>query len=238
VSVDPRRLQWFSDGEGFALAAIERLSDDDLAGPSLLPGWRRADVVGHLARNADALGNLMRWARTGEPSPMYPSVEARAEGIEATAAQAPDALRADVVEASGRLVAAVEDLPTDGWDAEVVTGRGRRIPASDIPWMRVRETWIHTVDLDAGVGFADVPGDVVVALLEDIAGGPGAAAADPPLAVRVDDRDGVWTLGDGDPVEVSGPAAAVLTWLSGRGDGADLATTDPSGRPPAAPAWL
>ncbi len=238
MPVDAENLEWFRDGEAFAVAAIDGLTDADLAGPSLLPGWSRAHVVGHLARNADAVGNLLRWARTGERSPMYASVEARVEGIEATAAQPPDALRADVAAASARLVAAVEDLPIDAWEAEVITGMGRRIPASDVPWMRVRETWIHTVDLDAGVGFADQPPGVVAALLEEIAAGPRAAEADPPLAVHADDLDRTWMLGDGDPVEVRGPAAAVLTWLSGRGDGTDLSTTDPNDCPPKAPAWL
>jgi maleylpyruvate isomerase len=232
------RLRWFLDGEACALAQVAALSDDDLAAPSRLPGWSRAHVAGHLARNADALGNLLRWAETGEPTPMYTSTEQRAEGIEETAAQAPDALRADLDAASARLVAAVDALPDDAWDAEVRTASGRAVPASEVPWMRVRETWVHVVDLDAGASFADHPDDVVAALLAEVAGWPSLQAADPALAIRAEDLDRSWTLGEGEPVEVSGPASALLGWLSGRDDGAGLSTSDPSGRPPAPPPWL
>ena len=45
--------------------------------PSLCEGWTRAHVVTHIARNADALSNLVHWATTGEPTPMYASPESR-----------------------------------------------------------------------------------------------------------------------------------------------------------------
>jgi maleylpyruvate isomerase len=234
-----QRLRWFRDGEAYVLERIAGLSDADLAAPSRLPGWSRAHVVGHLARNADALGNLLRWAETGEVSPMYASAEERADGIEASAAQSPDDLRTDVVAASGRLVAAADAFPTGAWDAEVRTALGRPIPASEVPWMRVRETWVHAVDLDAGASFDEQPDDVVVALLDEVASWPSLRAADPALLVRADDTGAEWHLGDGpDPVEVRGPSAALLAWISGRDPGAGLATSDPSGSPPAPPPWL
>ena len=150
MPVDPERLDWFRGGEQYVLDAVADLRDDDLTGPSLLPGWTRAHVVGHLARNADALRNLLAWARTGDPSPMYRSVEERADGIEATAGLAPGPLRADLAEAVARLVADVEAMPAEAWNGEVLTARGRPIPASEVPWMRVRESWIHVVDLGSG----------------------------------------------------------------------------------------
>ncbi len=239
MTVDPERLDWFRGGEQYVLDAVADLSDDDLTGPSLLPEWTRAHVVGHLARNADALRNLLAWARTGDPSPMYRSVEERADGIEATAGLAPAALRADLTEAVARLLLDVEAMPAEAWDGEVLTARGRPIPASEVPWMRVRESWIHVVDLDTGATFAEQPPDLVKALLGEIAGWPSAASAQPPLVVTADDLGCSWTLGDGvDAVEVSGPAAEVLLWLSGRGDGTGLITSDPSGHPPTPPAWL
>ena len=39
--------------------------------PSLLPGWSRAHVLGHLARNADALVRTLEGTRRGERIPMY-----------------------------------------------------------------------------------------------------------------------------------------------------------------------
>jgi maleylpyruvate isomerase len=130
-------------------------------------------------------------------------------------------------------------MPVEAWDGEVLTARGRPILASEVPWMRVRESWIHVVDLDTGATFAEQPPALVRALLGEIACWPSAASAHPPLVVTADDLGRSWTLGDGvGAVEVSGLAAEVLLWLSGRGDGSGLSTTDSSGRPPTPPAWL
>ena len=75
------RLEWMREGEVFFLDRLATLSDDALREPSALPGWSRAHVVSHFSRNALALMNLLDWARTGVATPMYPSMEARAEGI-------------------------------------------------------------------------------------------------------------------------------------------------------------
>src|SRR5512145_2600597 len=61
----------------------EQLDDDTVRLPSLCPGWTRAHVLTHVARNADALTNLLTWASTGVETPMYESAEARAADIEA-----------------------------------------------------------------------------------------------------------------------------------------------------------
>ena len=57
-------LSWMREGEAHVLGYCAQLDDDALAAPSQLPGWDRAHVVGHLARNADALQNLVTWARS------------------------------------------------------------------------------------------------------------------------------------------------------------------------------
>src|SRR6476661_3940042 len=88
-------VQWWKAGERAVGRLVEELTDDDLTSPSALPGWSRAYVVAHLARNADALINLLDWARTGVETPMYPSREVRNADIAATAALPPDALRSD-----------------------------------------------------------------------------------------------------------------------------------------------
>src|SRR3954454_14241208 len=108
MTPDSAVLQWWADGERAVARLVDGLSDDDLARPSALPDWSRAHVVAHLARNADALVNLLTWARTGVETPMYPSRQARDEGIAATAAQSPADLRADYATAGGRLGAASE----------------------------------------------------------------------------------------------------------------------------------
>ena len=59
------------------LSTTATLDDASITAPSLCEGWTRAHVVTHIARNADAICNLVHWATTGEPTPMYASPESR-----------------------------------------------------------------------------------------------------------------------------------------------------------------
>ena len=77
--------------------SLESLTDEQCREPSLLPDWTRGHVLTHLARNADALRNLVHWARTGEKTRMYPSREARSADIEAGSGRSADELRADTL---------------------------------------------------------------------------------------------------------------------------------------------
>src|SRR5829696_4565200 len=106
---DENAMRWWDEAETAVARIVERLGDDALAAPSALPDWTRAHVVAHLARNADALGNLLTWARTGVETPMYPSVGARDADIATTAALPPAELRADYADACRRFAQAVSD---------------------------------------------------------------------------------------------------------------------------------
>jgi maleylpyruvate isomerase len=227
---------WMRDGEALVAAAVARLADDDLRAPSRLPDWSRAHVVGHLARNAEALARLAAWARTGVETPMYRDREQRAADIEASAGAPADVLRRELASTAEQLDKALDALDAQQWQAEVRSALGRPIPAAEIPWMRVREVWLHAVDLDAGAQVTDLPAAVVDALLDDVTGTLGAR--DGGLAARLEplDRDRVWTLGSGGELVVRGTAADLLGWLTGRGDGAGLAAD--GGALPAAPRWL
>ena len=67
-----RALDEMAEATDRLLAGLDRLTERDVRGPSLLPGWTRAHVLTHLARNADGLAVLAHNARTGEDRPMYP----------------------------------------------------------------------------------------------------------------------------------------------------------------------
>ena len=60
-------LAWGADGAAHLRGLMMRMGDDAFAAPSALPGWSRAHVLTHVARNADAMINLLTWARTGVP---------------------------------------------------------------------------------------------------------------------------------------------------------------------------
>ena len=68
-------LAWAADGAAHLRGMMTRMGDDAFAKPSSLPDWTRAHVLTHVARNADAMVNLVTWARTGVPTPAYPSRE-------------------------------------------------------------------------------------------------------------------------------------------------------------------
>ena len=222
-------LAWLADGERTVAAAVERLTDDDLAAPSSLPDWSRAHVVAHLARNADALTNLLTWARTGVETLMYPSREARDAGIATTAALPPAELRADYAAAGYRFAAAVDALPAEAWTAEVRTMQGRTVPAAEVPWMRVKEVWVHGVDLDAGLAFADLPAEFCAALVDDVLGTFAARDETPQVTIVATDVERTWGSG---AATVKGPVAAVAAWLT-RGDASGL-----TGETAPPPRWI
>jgi maleylpyruvate isomerase len=221
--------RWWADGARAVDGALQQLTDDELREPSALPGWTRAHVVAHLARNADALVNLCTWARTGVETPMYPSREARDAGIEATAAEPPDALRADHAATEARLAETVAVMPDEAWSRSVRNGQGRLVAAGEIPWMRAKELWVHGVDLAAGITFADMPPDALAALVDDVLALFASRDQTPDATIVATDIGRTWGSG---AARVEGPVAAVAAWLT-RGRTDDLV-----GDVPVLPAWL
>jgi maleylpyruvate isomerase len=221
--------RWSTESESTLAGLVERLTDEALAEPSALPGWSRAHVVAHLARNADALVNLLTWARTGVETPMYPSRQARDEDIATTAARPPALLRADLATASARLAETMADLPDDAWTAQVRNGQGRTVSATEIPWMRAKEVWVHGVDLRAGLAFADLPADFSAALVDDVLELFAGRQQVPAATIVATDVDRRWGTGE---QTVRGSVAAIAAWLT-RSDASGL-----TGEVPQSPSWL
>ena len=222
-------LEWWERGERHLGTALGRLADEELDGPSLLPGWSRRHVLAHLAGNADATVNLLTWARTGVETPMYPSDEARDARIEELSALPSAELRAAVLAGTGRVVDAVRAMPDDAWTAQVRTRQGHEVPAAEVPALRAREVWVHSADLDAGVTFADVPDDVLAAVVDDVFRQWDARDVVPDVALFAGDRE--WGTGS---LAVAGPLPAAAAWVTGRAAGEDLQADGPL---PQLPPW-
>ena len=175
---------------------MQGLSDAELRAPSALPDWTRAHVVAHLSRNAEALLRLVHWAATGEVTPMYPNLESRAADIEATAQEPPAVLRAELTATAALLDQRLSALDEAGWAGTVRSALGRELTGAGIPWMRIREVWLHAIDLDAGIGTVVFPRDLLVELLDDVVGGrrqaglPAGAAARHRFRGPLDTRPG------------------------------------------------
>lgn len=229
-------LTWVGDGQQRVEDAVAALAPEQVHEPSRLPGWTRGHVITHLARNADALINLLAWADTGVPSPMYRDPDQRNADIEAGAGRPLDEQLIDLRDAGRRFVEAASVLPAEKWAARVRSAQGRDIPASDVPWLRTREVWIHLVDLDAGFDVDGLPDDVAIALVRDVAAwmSPKVASA---LELRPDGHS-VVRLGRVDgavDATLAGPASRIAGWLIGRSDAAGLTG---SGAVPDLPGWL
>ncbi|MGW5350408.1 maleylpyruvate isomerase family mycothiol-dependent enzyme [Streptomyces sp. NPDC004031] len=200
------------------------LSAEDLARPSLLPGWTRGHVLAHVARNADALVNLLTWARTGEETPMYTDAATRDRDIEAGAARSPEEQLADLRASADRFAAAAAGMPPAGWAAQVTMRSGRVVAAAEVPWLRLVEVRMHHVDLDAGPGTDDLPADFadreLAYVVDRLAAHEGVAA----VRLRDTGSGATWDLGAAAEPEltVAGPARALLAWVSGRGTGEKL----------------
>jgi maleylpyruvate isomerase len=213
--------------------AVDALDATAVRGPSLLPGWSRAHVITHLARNADALVNLLTWAKTGVEHPAYASRADRDADIAEGANRPLQLLRADLDSACLRFAAAAEALTPSAWDAEVSPPAGTPLPAHRVPFLRLRELWFHLVDLDVGTGFGDLPPERVEAFVDDAVSVLRAHHDAPPLHLVVELPDGrqrTWEVNVGSSArsdEVRGSASDVLAWLTGRHDGTGLIGTTP-----------
>jgi len=219
------------------LDTVDGLTDVDLRGPSLLPGWTRAHVLTHLARNADGLVNLVAAARTGEDRPMYPGGrEGRDADIEAGASRHLGDVRLDIAESAERLLAAFADLPDAAMSREVTMSSGATAYGWEIPSLRVREVEIHHVDLDLGYTpddwtpeFARRTLDQLSPLFRD--------ERDCPVGVlEATDDQGQWEVAASGP-RLAGTRTALVAWLTGRTAGEGLELSPPGDVPPA-PRWV
>lgn len=208
------------------LAAVAQLDDATAAKPSLLPGWTRGHVLAHLARNADALLNVL-----GD-RPMYLSAEARDADIERDAHRSAAALREDLRDGALRLDGAFAAQTEAAWERTVELRNGVTDVANSLPFRRWIEVELHHVDLGIGYGLDDLPGRFVERELANMArrfsGHPGV-----PVSVELRTEDGgSWHTGapegvDGGTLVVAGSPTALVGWLTGRSTGSGLSASEP-----------
>jgi maleylpyruvate isomerase len=215
------------------IRTADGLADPEYAVPSGLPGWSRAHVLAHLALNAEGLAGALTGIVEGRRVPMYASQEARDGDIEELAGKDPSAIRARLLGACTDLADAIAAVPDDAWSTSVdrIPG-GRTFPARAVPGMRLREVEIHHVDLAAGYNRSDWPLPFATLLLDSMAK---RGAWSEPFRVRPNDVDGLWTFGEDGGPTVTGSAADLGWWLTGRGSGEGL--TSDSGTLPGIGAW-
>jgi maleylpyruvate isomerase len=226
------------------LASAAVLTDAMMREPSPLPGWTRGHVLTHVARNADGLGNLLRWARTGTKTPMYASREARQAGIEAGSGRSAAELTSDVRATAIAFAAEAASLSGESWTAQVQMLAGPAMPARHVLDWRLREVEIHHVDLATGYRPADWPEEFVTDNLPEVAGSFAGREDTPSCQLQPGGDFGLLQIGPVRPerpgppgVFVNGPPAALLAWLIGRDDGSGLRVFGDDAVLPELPPW-
>jgi maleylpyruvate isomerase len=133
------------------------LPEPDLRAPSLLPGWTRAHVLAHLARNADAMRSLLIGARAQQQRSAYASAQVRDDDIETSAAQTSRELMTDLADSAMALRTMVRQLPDEAWSFRVQMLDSEPFPASELLTRRLVEVELHHCDLGIGYDAAKWP---------------------------------------------------------------------------------
>lgn len=210
---------------------LDRLTEQDADHDTLCAGWSRRHVLTHLARNAEALGNLVNWAVDGREREAYASEQARRDDIEVGSQRSLEQIVADVRTTAQQFRAQAEGLRGPAGAAVVRSRTGNDVTGAQVVAMRTLEVVFHHVDLLAGYTFEDADPDWVARTLRRGVRTWEASGSAPALTLQPRGLDPM-ALGGGGP-EVIGSPGAMLLWLArGNSDGlgaeVDL---------PAPPAW-
>ena len=224
-------LELLAHETSLLLQTAGTLDDQAIRADSLCQGWTRAHVLSHIARNADALANLVSWAITGIPVAMYASPESREADIQEGSTRGAREILTDLSESAARFASAAPRLAGPPEQVEVEMRHGRTVPGSRLPTLRLMEVVFHHADLDAGYTFADADPGFVRRAIGNAAermrsGSPGLSV------LLVGDDAQSWKLGEG-AQEVAGTNAALLSWLA-RGHDGGVTSEQPL---PQLPAW-
>jgi len=216
---------------GLLMRTAAALDDETVRVASLCEGWTRAHVLSHIARNADALGNLVGWAITGTPRAMYDSPDARDADIAAGSTRGAQDIFTDLEDSAARFASAATGLAGAPEQAEVEMRGGRKVLGGQLPTLRLLEVVFHHVDLNAGYTFADADSGFVKRAVTIAIERFRASGQAPSITLRSDEGD-TWSIGGG-AQNVTGSNAALLLWLA-RGEAAGVSSEAPL---PGLPSW-
>lgn len=209
-----RELDWARRGTAYFARMLNGLSDAALDEPTRIAGVSRRQMVAHVGYHARLLSEIVAWARSGAASRFPLDATLNAEDIRRQATQPVRALRNLFAHSAVHLNVEWRDLSDAQWDASVQDRAGRPIAIRNTPWRRALAVWLHAIDLGNGGRFDDLPPDFVKALIQDAAT-QSAPNDDRPFTV-VERGDRI-EIGDHAGTTVSGRAADIARWLSGRG---------------------
>lgn len=154
-----KELAWARRGTAYFARKLNELRDNELDEPTMIPGWTRRRLIGHVGNQARDLARIVEAARTGNSWQDALPEEREAEANSGTLPAR--ALRNLFCHSEVHLTVEWRDLSDAGWDKIVTVADGRKIAVRDTPAMRARAVWIHAVDLDNNASFRDFPPDLL-----------------------------------------------------------------------------
>ncbi len=144
-------------GHGAMLNAANRLDDDEMREPSLLPGWSRARVIAHLAHKTASHVAVFEGALVGETPNQYPEGQAVAEAeTETWSHRSVGELRRLLADGFTALEGAWARLPDAAWLGSGMSSAGERSMIEFVD-RHMRDVFVHHVDLGIGYVAADWP---------------------------------------------------------------------------------
>jgi len=201
--------------------AIQRLlgdtigmSDAEWREPSRLPGWTRAHVATHLARDGDLMLELTTAALAGR-DPLLVSPEERFTALERGAERTGVDLQIDLDTSAGRLGQAWSEV--SDWHRPIHF-QGRVQPLAVLPLARLNEICVHHLDLRTEFSL-DKVGEEAAAWLLAWVYHLLAPHWQRPVVEVISSSGQTGILGSGTKVigPVRGTDADLWAWLSGRG---------------------
>jgi maleylpyruvate isomerase len=214
TSAPALELDWARRGTAYFARKLNELTDDELDRPTLISGWSRRRLIGHVGHQARALSRIVEAARTGQPWSEASDEERLAELNAATLPAR--ALRNLFYHSEVHLNVEWRDLTASGWNATVILDGGRSVPVRETPATRARAVWIHAVDLDSTGSFRDFPSDFLDWLAAETVR-LRTQGADIGWVLKATDRQVSFAFGHGNSQYVEGSLADLLQWLFGRG---------------------
>lgn len=186
-------------------------------------------MVAHLASNSRALVNLVDWATSGEPKPIYSSRDERNRETDELAQLPPEQLLRTFVENSQYLAEQCERL-RGPLEVEELDLNGKTVPSVGIPTVWISELVLHHQDLNTGWTVAQAEPESQLNALEGAVRAMRAKGA-PGMTLRTTEHD-EWILGDGGQL-VTGDRVGMVMWLA-RGDAQGVSSEGPL---PELPEW-
>ena len=145
---------------------VAGLSEPVLRTPSRLPDWSVAQVISHVAANADSVSRRLRGMMADRVVDQYPGgAQGRAREIDERAAQDAPALADDLRATVAAMFEVIESVPNGLWGRMSRNVSGGEIDGDALLGSRWQEVEIHHVDLGCDYTVDDWPADFVTARL-------------------------------------------------------------------------